>query len=64
MTAQCDLIVGMKAISEVLHVSEPTVLKWKRELDLPIKKGSKNGTEGVWIGSLSKINAWVQEYVE
>ena len=64
-TAQvkCDLIVGMKALCEVLNVSEATVLKWHRELGLPIKKGSKNGDAGVWIGSLSKINVWVQEYV-
>lgn len=60
----CDIVKGMKAITQLVGASESTVLKWHRELDLPIKKGSKNGDSGIWIGSRKKIDEWVQEYVE
>lgn len=62
-TNECDVVRGMKAISKLVGASESTVLKWHRELDMPIKKGGKNGDSGVWIGSKKKIDEWVQEYV-
>jgi len=60
---ECDVVTGMKAIAQLVGASESTVLKWHRELDLPIKKGSKKGDSGIWIGSKKKIDEWVQEYV-
>ncbi len=61
--ASCDIVKGMKAISQFVNASESTVLKWHREMDFPIKKGSRNGEKGIWVGSKKKINAWVQEFV-
>lgn len=58
-----DIIKGMKAICQQVGASESTVLKWHRELGLPIRKGSKNGDRGIWVGSKTKIDAWVQEFV-
>ncbi len=34
MSQQSDFLVGMKAVCNVLHVSETTALKWYRELGL------------------------------
>jgi len=54
-----DLLVGMKAICEYLGgISEATALKYHRELDLPIRKSSKNGDSGIWLGSRKKLDAW------
>lgn len=51
-----NLLVGMKAICGYLNnVSEATVLKWHRELDLPIRK---TGKSGYWVGSKTTIDAW------
>jgi len=59
-----DLLVGMKAICQYLHgISEATALKWHRELSLPIRKGGKNGTAGIWIGSRRKLDEWSAEFV-
>jgi hypothetical protein len=59
-----DLLVGMKAICRHLHgISESTVLKWHRELDLPIRKSDKNGNAGIWIGSRKKLDDWAAQYV-
>lgn len=59
-----DILVGMKAICQYLHgVSEATALKWQRELGLPIRKSDANGTNGVWIGSREKLDAWSAEFV-
>ncbi len=53
-----DLLVGMKAICGYIGVSEATALKYYREMGLPIRKGSKNGDTGIWLGSKQKIDAW------
>jgi len=60
---QSDWIVGMKSICDFLGgISEPTALKWHRQLELPIKKMSKGKDSGVWVGSKSKLNTWLSEY--
>jgi hypothetical protein len=41
-------------------VSEATALKYYRELGLPIRKGSKNGDSGIWLGSKKKIDEWTE----
>jgi predicted DNA-binding transcriptional regulator AlpA len=53
-----DLLFGMKEICAYVGKSEATILKYQRELALPIKKGSKNGDTGIWIGSKEKIDEW------
>lgn len=53
-----DLFVGMKSICDYLRISEATALKYHRELDLPIRKSSQNGTTGIWLGSRKKIDEW------
>lgn len=52
-------LIGMKSICNYLHISEATALKWHREYDLPIKK-----VGGIWIGTKTKINQWINEYLE
>lgn len=54
-----DLLVGMKNIRQHLsNVSEATVLKWYRELDLPMRKSSKNGEAGMWMASRKQLDEW------
>lgn len=60
MTKSNEILNGMKEICQYLGKSEPTVLKWARDMGLPIKK---TGDNGVWVGSRTKIDAWVVEYV-
>lgn len=59
-----DLLIGMKAICRYIGKTEVTVLKYHRELDLPIRKSDKNGTSGQWISSKTKIDQWAQDLVE
>lgn len=55
-----DVLIGMKAIRQALNgVSEPTVLKWKAESGLPIKK---NG--GQWVGSRANLEKWWREFTK
>lgn len=54
-----DILVGMKAISSFLRMSEATILKWLREYDdFPVKKN------GFYVSSRRKLNVWFQGYLE
>jgi len=62
MPTSSNLLIGMKAICRYLNnISEATVLKWHRELDLPIKKTAKSG---YWVGNKIKIDEWSRNLTE
>ena len=50
-------LIGMKEICNHMRgISEATVLKWHRELDMPIKKRG-----GIWCATKTKLDAWFDE---
>lgn len=50
-------LIGMKAICQHMNgISESTVLKWFREMDMPINK-----IDGIWYGSKKKLDVWFEE---
>ena len=58
MTTSSDILNGMKEICGYLRRSEATVIKYHRELGLPIKKA-----QGSWMGSKKAIDKWNQDLV-
>ena len=55
---QLDVLTGMKAICDFLRLSEPTVLKYRKEYDdFPVKKN------GSYISSRSQLNTWFRAFV-
>lgn len=63
MAKSDDILNGMKAICDYVGRSEPTVLKYHRELGMPIRKLPTEGRKGPWQGSKRAIDKWNQEFV-